>query len=142
MYTSKKEIQITYADTDMMGIIYHANYLKWFELGRTELIKELGFNYQDMEMAGYAAPVYEVKVTYKKPVRYGDLIYVETWIEENTGVKTVYGYQIVDDQGLVFAQGTTTHIVVRKDNFKPIQFKKVFPGWFQKYEEIKKHKSD
>ena len=142
MHLSKKEIEITYADTDMMGVVYHANYLKWFEIGRTQLIKELGFSYLDMEKEGYLAPVYSVQVTYKRAVRYGDKVYVKTWVEENTGLKTVYGYQIVDGQDLVYAEGTTTHIIVRKDNFKTVQFKKVFPDWFKRYEEIKKHKPD
>ncbi len=53
-------------------------------------------------------------------------------------MKTVYGYQIVNCAGEVFAQGKTAHVVVRRDNFKPVQFKKVFPEWFHKYEEIKK----
>jgi len=138
MYISKKEIQLLYADTDMMGVIYHANYLKWFELGRTQLIEELGYHYLDMEKAGYYAPVYKVEVTYKKAVRYGDKVFVKTWVEENQGLKTVYGYQIVNDLEAVCAEGITTHIIVRKGDFKPVQFKKVFPEWFRKYEEVKK----
>ena len=66
MFISSKEIQLLYADTDMMGVIYHANYLKWFELGRTQLIVDLGYNYLAMEEMGYYAPVYDAQVTYKK----------------------------------------------------------------------------
>lgn len=138
MYISKKEIQLSYADTDMMGVIYHANYLKWFELGRTQLIEDLGYHYLDMEKAGYYAPVYKVEVTYKKAVRYGDKVFVKTWVEENQGLKTVYGYQIVSGIEEVCAEGTTTHIIVRQGDFKPVQFRKVFPEWFRKYEEVKK----
>lgn len=138
MYFSNKEIQLSYADTDMMGVIYHANYLKWFELGRTQLIEDLGYHYLDMEKAGYYAPVYKVEITYKKAVRYGDKVLVKTWVEENQGLKTVYGYQIVNDLQEVCAAGSTTHIIVRKSDFKPVQFKKVFPEWFRKYEQIKK----
>ncbi len=138
MFVSTKEIQLTYADTDMMGVIYHANYLKWFEIGRTQLIEDIGYSYFEMEKAGYCAPVYKVEATYKKSVRYGDKVFVKTWVEENQGLKTVYGYQIVNNDGDVCAKGTTTHIVVKKDNFKPVQFKKFFPEWFNKYEDIKK----
>ncbi len=137
-FISSKEIQLSYADTDMMGVIYHANYLKWFELGRTQFIEDLGYHYLDMEKAGYYAPVYKAEVTYKKVVRYGERVFVKTWVEENQGLKTIYGYQIVNDQGDICAEGSTTHILVRKDNFKPVQFKKVFPAWFARYEEIKK----
>ncbi|GAA0315066.1 thioesterase family protein [Bacillus carboniphilus] len=138
MYISKKAIQIFYADSDMMGVVYHANYLKWFELGRSALIEELGFNYLAMEAEGYFAPVYDAHVTYKKPVRFGENVYVKTWVEESNGIRTVYGYQIVDDTNDVRAEGSTTHVIVRKDNFRPANFKKAFPEWFAKYEEIKK----
>ena len=138
MYISKKGIQLLYADTDMMGVMYHANYLKWFELGRTQLIEDIGYSYLDMEEKGYFAPVYDVHCVYKKPVRYGDTAFVKTWVDSNDGLKTVYGYQIVNEDDMVYAEGTTTHIVVKKDNFRPVQFKKSFPEWFQKYEEIKK----
>ncbi|MCK9422740.1 MAG: acyl-CoA thioesterase [Bacteroidales bacterium] len=138
MYISKKEIQVSYADTDMMGIIYHANYLKWFELGRTQLIEDVGYSYAEMEKSGYCAPVLKIEITYKKPIRYGERVMVETWIEENHGLKTTYGYHVVNGEGDLCAFGTTRHAVVRKDNFKPVQFMKYFPGWFQKYEEIKK----
>lgn len=132
------EIQLTYADTDMMGVIYHANYLKWFELGRCQLVRDAGYDYLDMEKEGYYAPVYKVDVTYKKAVRYGDRIFVNCWVEENQGLWTVYGYQVINGDGELCAEGTTKHILVRKDNFKPVQFKKLFPEWFQRYEAIKK----
>ena len=138
MYKSKEEIQLLYADTDLMGVMYHANYLKWFELGRSALIRDLGFSYTAMEEAGYYAPVYDVQVTYKTPLRYGDQAHVYTWVEENNGLKTLYGYEIKNQYDEVCAVGTTTHIIVKKENFRPVQFKKAFPEWFAKYEEIKK----
>ncbi|WP_026104941.1 acyl-CoA thioesterase [Halalkalibacterium ligniniphilum] len=140
MYVATKEIQISYADTDMMGVIYHGNYIKWLELGRTQLIEEVGYNYLDMEKAGYYAPVYNLEITYKKSIKLGDRVFVKTWIDLNQGLKTAYGFQIVNGDGDVCAEGSTTHIVVKKDGdqFKPVQFKKAFPEWFQKYEEIKR----
>jgi acyl-CoA thioester hydrolase len=138
MFISNKEIQLLYADTDMMGVIYHANYLKWFELGRTQLIEDVGFNYLEMEEMGYFAPVYDAHITYKKAIRYGERAFVKTWVEENDGLKTIYGYQIVNGDQEICAEGTTTHIVVKKETFKPVQFRKAFPEWFNKYEEIKK----
>ncbi|MCE4047881.1 acyl-CoA thioesterase [Bacillus sp. Au-Bac7] len=122
----------------MMGVVYHANYLKFFERGRTALIEDIGYSYVAMEDAGYFAPVYDVQATYKKPLRYGEKAYVKTWIDLNDGIKTVYGYQIVNEQGDLCVEGTTTHIIVSKDSFRPKSFKKTFPEWFQKYEELKK----
>lgn len=138
MFISEKEIQVFYGDTDMMGVIYHANYLKWFELGRNQLVEDLGFNYLNMEKQGFCCPVYEAQITYKKAVKYGDKVFVRTWIEYNDGVKTIYGYEIVNGNGEVCAEGKTTHVIVRKDNFRPVRFRKYFPEWNQKYEEVKK----
>ena len=138
MHVASIEIQVSYADTDMMGVIYHANYIKWLELGRTQLIEDVGFDYLEMERAGYYAPIYNIDITYKKSIKLGDKVFVKTWVDKNQGLKTVYGFEVVNGEDEVCAEGTTTHIVVRKEDFKPIQFKKAFPEWFQKYEEIKK----
>jgi acyl-CoA thioester hydrolase len=121
-----------------MGIIYHANYLRWFEMGRTQLIEEVGYSYPEMEKAGFCSPVLKVEITFKKPVRYGDRVFVRTWVEENHGLRTTYGYEVVNGKDELCALGSTQHIVVRKDNFKPIRFLNYFPEWFRKYEEIKK----
>jgi acyl-CoA thioester hydrolase len=137
-FISTREIQLLYADTDMMGVIYHANYLKYFELGRSGLIEDLGFSYVGMEDAGYYAPVYDIKITYKKPLRYGDRGFVKTWIDYNNGIKTIYGYSIVNEKDEICAEGTSTHILVKKENFLPTSFKKAFPDWYVKYEEVKK----
>jgi acyl-CoA thioester hydrolase len=91
-----------------------------------------------MERAGYYAPIYNLEITYKKSLKLGDKVFVKTWVDKNQGMKTVYGFEVVNGKDEVCAEGTTTHIVVRKEDFKPIQFKKAFPEWFQKYEEIKK----
>ncbi|MFJ7726300.1 acyl-CoA thioesterase [Neobacillus sp. NPDC097160] len=137
-FVSTREIQLYYADTDMMGVIYHANYLKFFELGRTGFIEDIGYSYLSMEEMGYYAPVYDIQITYKKPLRYGDQAFVRTWVELNDGIKTIYGYTIVNGNEEVCAVGTSTHIIVKKDNFRPTSFKKAFPEWYLKYEEIKK----
>ncbi|WP_100399249.1 acyl-CoA thioesterase [Bacillus sp. FJAT-44742] len=138
MYISEVGIQLSYADTDMMGVIYHGNYVKWLELGRTQLIEDAGYSYLEMEKAGCYAPVHHLDITYKHAVRLGDQITVQTWVEENHRTKTIYGFSIVNQEEKVCALGSTTHIVVKKENFKPTSFKKAFPEWFQKYEEIKK----
>ncbi|WP_040209005.1 acyl-CoA thioesterase [Neobacillus jeddahensis] len=137
-FISTNEIQLYYADTDMMGVIYHANYLKYFELGRSGFIEALGYSYLAMEESGYFAPVYDLQITYKKPLRYGDKAFVRTWVQVNDGIKTIYAYTIVNGNNEVCAEGTSTHIIVKKDSFRPTSFKKAFPEWYLKYEEIKR----
>lgn len=138
-YTAEEEIQILYADTDMMGVIHHANYIKWLELGRMKLIEDIGYDYVAMERDGYYAPVYNVDITYKKALKYGDAAVVKTWIAGNTGMRTDYGFQIVNGHGEICTEGTTTHLVVKKvdGEFKAVPFKRAFPEWHQKYEQIK-----
>lgn len=138
MYISKKEIEVRYAETDQMGIVYHANYLIWMELGRTALIKDLGFSYADMEKDGIVSPVIDIAVSYKKSLHYGETATVHTWVEEYNGFKTTYGYEIKTPGNETALTGTSSHICVKKENFKPIQFRKFYPEWHKAYEEAKK----
>lgn len=139
VHIAENELQILYADTDMMGVIYHGNYIKWLEIGRRQLIEDIGYDYLTMEKNGYLAPVHNVDITYDNPLKYGDKAILRTWIEENTGVRIVYGFEIVNQDGLICTHGATTLLVVKKvdGKFKPVVFKRVFPEWFSKYEEIK-----
>ncbi|MFC3899356.1 acyl-CoA thioesterase [Aliicoccus persicus] len=138
-YVAEREIQILYADTDMMGVIYHGNYVKWLELGREQLIEDIGYSYRSMESKGYYAPVYNVDITYKKALKYGDRAFVRTWVAENGKAKVVYGFQIIDQDGVLCTEGTTVHTVVKKvdGEFKTVNFKKAFPEWYEIYEQIK-----
>ncbi|PIK31968.1 hypothetical protein CS954_04535 [Bacillus siamensis] len=138
MHVSKKEIEVRYAETDQMGIVYHANYLVWMEVGRTALIKDLGFLYKDMEERGVLSPVVDISISYKKPLRYGETAEVHTWIEEYNGFKTIYGYRIYNPDQELAIEASSSHICVDKQSFKPIQFRKVFPDWHAAYEKAKK----
>ncbi|MDN5387987.1 MULTISPECIES: YbgC/FadM family acyl-CoA thioesterase [Bacillus] len=138
MYVSKKEIEVRYAETDQMGVVYHANYLIWMEVGRTALIKELGFSYAEMEKDGILSPVVDINVRYVKPLRYGETATVHTWIEEYNGFKTVYGYEIFNSASETAVKATSSHICVDGNSFKPVQFRKLYPKWHEAYEEAKK----
>ncbi|MEN2464467.1 thioesterase family protein [Ornithinibacillus sp. FSL M8-0202] len=129
----KIPIEVRYQETDQMGVVYHANYLVWFEIGRTKFIEHLGLSYVEMEKNNVVSPVLDAQVSFKKPVRYGDNVFVETWIEKYDGLRTVYGYQIIDEEGEIRVTGTTKHVIVKKDNFRPISLKKAFPKWHERY---------
>lgn len=138
-HIAETEIQLLYADTDMMGVMYHGNYIKWLELGRIKLIEDLGFSYVDMEREGFVAPIHNVNITYKVPIMYGDRAFVRTWVTKNTGIRVTYAFEIVNQDGDVCADGDVTCIVGKRTEtgFKPVNFKKAYPEWFAKYEEIK-----
>ena len=138
MHVSELAIKHKYFEFDMMGIVYHAHYLGWFEAGRTVLIEELGLNYIHMEQAGFISPVHEMKVEYRKGIRYGDDVLLRTWIRSNGGVKTEYAYEVLNGEGELCVVGSSTHYVVRREDFKPVQFKKVFPDWYDVFERASK----
>ncbi|MBU5860976.1 acyl-CoA thioesterase, partial [Vibrio cholerae O1] len=75
------------AETDQMGVVYHANYLVWMEVGRTKLIEDLGFRYADMEKDGILSPVIDIQISYKKPARYGETVTVKTWVDAYDGLR-------------------------------------------------------
>ncbi|MDL4839552.1 acyl-CoA thioesterase [Aquibacillus rhizosphaerae] len=129
----KTKIKVRYQETDQMGVVYHANYLVWFEIGRTEFIESLGFQYHDMEKDGIVSPVVDAHVYFKQPIRYGQDAFVETWIEEYDGLRTTYGYQITDEAGNIAVRGTTKHVIVKKDSFRPVSLRKKFPEWHKAY---------
>ncbi|MBS4217626.1 acyl-CoA thioesterase [Bacillus sp. FJAT-49711] len=139
MVISETKIEVRYAETDQMGIVYHANYLVWMEIGRTKLIEELGFQYADLEKDGILAPVIDVQASYIQPIKYGDIVTVKTWIEEYNGLRTTYGYEIFSSNGDVAVTGYTKHVCVRRENFKPVSLRKLYPEWHQVYVNAKKH---
>lgn len=138
LFISEKEIEIRYAETDQMGVVYHANYLIWMEIGRSTLINELGFSYAGLEERGYLSPVIDISVKYKMAMRYGQIAKVRTWIESHSRLKTIYGYEILHEDGVIAATGFSEHVLVKKDNFRPVSLQKIDPVWDAKYHEVKK----
>lgn len=135
---STREIEVRYAETDQMGVVYHANYLVWMELGRTQLIQDLGFSYAEMEKDGIISPVIDLQISYKKPLRYGEIATVNTWIEYYDGMKVIYGYEILTPDASTAVIATSSHVCVRKDSFHPIRIRKQYPDWHEAYEKAKK----
>ena len=138
MFVSEKQIEIRYAETDQMGVVYHANYLVWMEIGRTQLVNDIGFNYAGLEEQGYISPVLDLSIQYKKAMRYGQVATVRTWVESHSKLKTIYGYEILHEDGSVAATATSLHTLVKKDSFRPYPLSKVDLEWDAKYLEIAK----
>lgn len=135
---STKEIEVRYAETDQMGVVYHANYIIWMELGRTQFVKDLGFNYAALEEQGVLSPVLDIQASYKKPLHYGETATVKTWVEDYDGLRTTYGYEIYNQEGILAVSGSSLHTCVKKDSFRPISLRRKFPDWHEAYEKAKK----
>ncbi|EOW9528667.1 acyl-CoA thioesterase [Bacillus cytotoxicus] len=138
MFVAEQEIEIRYAETDQMGVVYHSNYLVWLELGRTKLIQDLGFSYVEMEKDGIISPVLDLQISYRKAMRYGEKAIVKTWVDSVSPLRVIYGYEIYNGDGDLCITATTTNICVKKEGFRPVSLKKLYPEWYAKYEEIKK----
>jgi acyl-CoA thioester hydrolase len=137
MFSSETKIKVRYAETDMMGVVYHANYLIWMEIGRTELVQNLGLSYKEMEDGGYVSPVIDIKVSYKRSARYGDEVTVITKIEHYDSLRTRYGVEIFNQKNELLCTAKVENIVVKKENFRPVSLRKAFPNWHEIYEKNK-----
>ena len=103
-------VRVRYAETDRMGVVYYANYLVWFEVGRTEWLRETGWNYREMEREGISLPVIEAHCEYRQPARYDDEIEIRTRATLLTPARLRFDYDVVragDDS--VSASGHTIH---------------------------------
>src|SRR5947208_3174010 len=107
-------IRVRYAETDRMGLLHHANYLVYFEQGRTELLRAQGLSYKDMEDGGFLLVITRVQVRYRRPARYDDVLTLRTTVMRTTAVKIEHRYELLCD-GQLLAEGETTLGCIGKD---------------------------
>jgi len=114
---NEARLRVRYAETDQMGVVYHANYFVWFEIGRVELLRQLGFSYRDMEdLDGCGIAVIDARCRYKAPARYDDQIIVRTRLKYIRESLIQFEYELMRaDDGILLAEGDTTHIVVNRE---------------------------
>lgn len=111
MITSRSQISVRYAETDMMGVVYHGSYLPWFEIGRTTLLKELGLPYRQLEAEGFRLPVLEIAVKYLRPAVYDDQITIVTTMREKPVLRIRLNYEVLRGDELL-ATAETTHAFI------------------------------
>ncbi len=114
MLSGEITIRVRYAETDRMGLLHHANYLVYFEQGRTELLRSLGLAYRDLEDQGYLLVLTRAEIRYRSPVRYDDLLTLRTIVVRTTAVRIDHRYELRRDETLV-AEGSTTLACVDRD---------------------------
>lgn len=107
MLTGEITVRVRYAETDRMGLLHHANYLIYFEQGRTELLRSQGLSYRDLEDQGFLLVLTKVLVRYRSPARYDDLLTLRTTVTRTTLVKIEHRYELARD-GVLLADGETT----------------------------------
>jgi acyl-CoA thioester hydrolase len=109
-------LRVRYADVDAMGWVYYAHYLRWFEVGRAEMLRSMGRSYRDVELAGTRLPVLEATCRYFEGARYDDLVVIETGVAELHRASVRFGYHVVrEDDRRLLASGSTLHCFLGAD---------------------------
>lgn len=129
------EITVRYAETDCMGVVHHAVYPVWFEIARTDYIKAAGMSYADMEKAGVMLPVTGISCRYRLPAKYDDTLTITARVSRLTPARIEFSYTVTK-KGEVIATGTSSHGFVDSKTFRPLNFKKAMPEF---YEVMEKH---
>ena len=121
------QVRVRYSETDQMGVVYHGNYLPYFEIGRVEWLRNHGISYKSMEESGVALPIVNINISYKKPARYDDLLTVKTKFRKHSSVKIEFDCEIWSEENellttaefiLVFVDLKTGRPVTPPDNVK------------------------
>lgn len=144
-------LRVHYKATDQMGVVHHANYISWFEMGRTEMMRHLGIAYRDMEDLGLLLPVLDVKVKYHKPAHYDDCVAIYTRLTEFSPIRLTFNYevrrvqekdcqpsereQLIKPEGELLTSGQTVHMWLNKQ-WKPARLNRVAPEVYDMLKEI------
>lgn len=118
---SSSFVRVRYAETDQMGVVYHSNYLIWFEIGRTDWLRETGVTYRDMEAGGIQLPVIEAHCEYRQGARYDDEIEIRTQAKKLSPVRVQFEYEAIRRaDGVLLATGRTVHATIDRDG-RPVR---------------------
>jgi len=134
MLSNKTDIRVRYADTDKMQFVYNGKYLEYFEVGRTELLRNIGLPYSEIENSGYQLPLLETGIQYKKPAYYDDVLEIEASLAELYTAKVHIEYVIrkkVD--GEIITTGFTDHIFINEKTKKPTRPPKIYINALKQY---------
>ena len=119
MYTFETTARVRYAETDQMGYVYYGNYATFYEVGRVELFRSLGFSYKALEDSGVMMPVLELNCRYLKPARYDEEITIRTHLKEKPGIRIRFEYELFNAAGELLNTGSTTLVFIDMKRNKP-----------------------
>lgn len=112
MLVSETKVRVRYGETDKMGVVYHGNYALYFEIARTEALRNIDITYKSIEDNGVMMPVVNLTVNYKRPAKYDDELTIKAMFKEVPTVKSVIDYEIVNQHGELLSTGQTTLVFV------------------------------
>ena len=118
---SRTQYRILYGDTDMMGVVYYGNYGRFFELGRTEMIREMGMPYIELEKAGIVMPVYSLESKYKNVLRYDELITIETTVKKLPVARMEFFHRIYNEDGGLAHEAKVVLVFLDMKSNRPVR---------------------
>jgi acyl-CoA thioester hydrolase len=121
MYQHKTKTRVLYADTDLMGYVYYGNYPKFYEIGRTEMVRELGIPYAELEKRGVMMPVRDMQCNYIKPTHYDQVLTIQTSVKELPKARMKFYYEIFNEEGELVHTGETTLIFLDMKTNRPVR---------------------
>jgi len=119
MFSHETQVRVRYGETDQMGYVYYGDYAEYFEVGRVEALRSLGFPYRRLEEEGVMLPVRELHTMYHQPARYDDLLTVRTTITALPSVRIVFGYEVRNEVGALLCEAETTLVFVDRTTMRP-----------------------
>lgn len=132
MIFNETEIRVRYGETDQMGVVYHANYAVYFEVGRTEWLRQFGLSYSRMEAEGIMLPVISLNINYKNSARYDDVLKVKTTLKKMPTASIEFEYELVNQKGDLLATGQTTLAFINLERNRPTRCPKYLLDKLQK----------
>ncbi len=126
MIKSETTLRVRYGETDQMGFVYYGVYAQYYEVGRVETMRSLGFSYRDMEEAGVMMPVINLTVNYKKPARYDDEVRIVTTVKQLPSVRITFEYECYNQHNELLNTGSVMLVFMDKVTSRPMQP----PTWF------------
>jgi acyl-CoA thioester hydrolase len=121
MITFDCKIRVEYHHTDQMGIVHHSNYIKFFEVARTEWLRSAGLTYAEMERRGVMMPIVDVAVKYRNPALYDELLSVTAFVDEAPMARMTFRYEVRGEDGRDIASGSTTLGFIDKETRRPVR---------------------
>ena len=121
MKTNKTSIRVRYGETDQMGVVYHENYVNFFEIGRTEWLRSLGSTYKSLEASGIFLPVIGIEIDFRKPAKYDDILTIESALIEKPNIRIQFSHKIYNQDGVLLVTGSSKLVFLDKKNNRPIR---------------------
>ncbi|MFP4845777.1 acyl-CoA thioesterase [Winogradskyella sp. PE311] len=133
MNFNETKIRVRYGETDQMGVVYHANYAVYFEVGRTEWLRQYGLSYRDMEEEGIMLPVISLCVNYKNSARYDDVVKVKTMLKKMPTASIEFNYELWNESDILLATGNTILAFIDVKKNRPTRCPKYLLDKLQDY---------